>query len=99
MTTWIFAGVDRRNRLAPEPLSRLVTFDFKPYSSEEFLEVAQEVMLGQVGTDLARCVPEQVVPRTKDIRQTIQVANLCDSLEGVDRFEGGPGPGCEGMTL
>ena len=30
MTTWIFAGVNRKDRLAPEGLSRFVAFDFNP---------------------------------------------------------------------
>jgi len=90
MTTWIFAGVNRRDRLPPELLSRFVTFDFKPYSREEFLEVAQEVIISQLGKDpdLARYVAERVVLRTKDVRQAIQVAKLCDSPKEVDRFEG-----------
>ncbi len=95
MTTWIFAGVNRRDRLPPELLSRFVTFDFKPYTREEFLEVAEAVITGQLGKDrdLARYVAERVVLRTKDVRQAIQVAKLCDSPEEVDRYEGGAGTG------
>jgi len=68
-----------------------VTFDLKPYTREEFLEVAQEVNTGQLGKDqdLARYVAERAVLRTKDVRQAIQVAKLCDRPEEVDRFEGG----------
>ena len=71
MTTWIFTGVNRRDRLPPELLSRFVTFDFKPYIREEFLEVTQQVITGRLGKDpdLARYVAEQVVLRTKDVRQ------------------------------
>ena len=91
MTTWVFAGVEWRARLPPELLSRFVTFDFKPYTREEFLEVAQEVITGQLGKDpdLARYFAERVVLLTKDVRQAIQVAELCDSPEEGDRFEGG----------
>ena len=39
--------------------------------------------------DLARYLAERVVLRTKDVRQAIQVAKLCDTPEEVDRFEGG----------
>lgn len=57
----------------------------------KLLEEAQEVITGQLGKvpDLARYVAERVVLRTKDVRQAIQVAKLCDSPEEVDRFEGG----------
>ena len=85
MTTWIFAGVNRRDRLPQELLSRFVTFDFKHYTREEFLDVAQEVIPGRLGKDpnLARYVAERMVLRTKNVRQTIQVAKLCDSPEEV----------------
>ena len=70
-----------------------MTFDFKPYTREEFQEVAQEVITGQLGKDpdLARYVVERVVLRTKDVCQAIQVAKLCDSTEEVDRIEGQAG--------
>ncbi len=76
MTTWIFAGVNQRDRRPPELWSRFVTFDFKPYTREEFLEVAEAVITRQLGKDpdLARYVAERVVLRTKDVRQAIQVA-------------------------
>jgi len=67
-----------------------VTCDFKPYTREEFLEVAQEVITGQLGKDpdLARYVAERVVLRTEDVRQAVQVAKLYDTQEEIDRFEG-----------
>ena len=87
MTTWVFAAVNVRDRLPPELLSRFVTFDFKPYTREEFLEVAQEVITGQLDKDpdLARYVAERVVLRTKDVRQAIHVAKPL-------RFPGKSGP-------
>ncbi len=88
MTTWIFAGVNRKDRLSPELLSRFVSFDLKSYTREEFLGVALEVITSQLGKDpdLARYVAERVVLRTKDVRQAIQVAKLCDTPEEVDRL-------------
>lgn len=72
-------------------MSRFGTFDSKPYTREEFLEVAEAVITGQLGKDpdLARYVAKRVVLRTKDVRQANQVAMLCDFPEEVDRFEGG----------
>ena len=57
----------------------------------EFLEANQEVITGQLGKDpdLAHYVAERVVLRTKDIRQAIQVAKLCDSPEEVDGVRSG----------
>ncbi len=91
MTTWVFAGVNRSDKLPPELLSRFVTFPFKTYTRDEFLEVAEAVITKQHGKDaaLARYIAEAVVKRTRDVRQAVQVAKLCDTQEEVDRFEGG----------
>lgn len=72
-----------------------MTFDFQPYTREEFLDVAQEVITGQLGKDpdLACCVARRVVLRTKDVRQAIQVAKLCDSPEGGRPLRGWGLPG------
>jgi chorismate synthase len=43
--------------------------------------------------DLARYVAERVSQRTRDARQAIHVAQLCDTKEEVDRFESGAEPG------
>jgi hypothetical protein len=95
MATWVFAGCNRRDRLPPELLSRFVEFRFTPYSREEFVEVAVAVITGQLGKpqDLARYVAERVSHRTRDVRQAIHVAQLCDTKEEVDRFESGAEPG------
>ena len=66
-----------------------MTFDFNPYTREEFLDVAQEVITGRLGKspDLARYVAEGLDLRRKDVHQAIQVAKLYDSPEEADRFE------------
>jgi Holliday junction DNA helicase RuvB len=91
MTTWVYAGVNRSDRLPPELLSRFITFKFETYTREEFLEVAQEVITKQHGKDpaLARYIAEAVVKRTRDVRQAVQVAKLVETPEEVDRFEQG----------
>lgn len=70
-TTRVFAGVSGIDRLPPELLYRLVTFDFKPCTREEFLEVTQEGITGQLGKDpsLAHYAVEREVLRTTDIHQ------------------------------
>ena len=42
---------------------------------------------------LDRRVSERVSQRTRDARQAIHVAHLCDTEEEVDRFESGNEPG------
>ena len=53
--------------------------------------MVQVVITGQLGKDpaLARYVAESVLLRTKDVRQAIRVAKLCDSPEAAHGFEGG----------
>ncbi|MDP3062216.1 MAG: hypothetical protein Q8O40_03225 [Chloroflexota bacterium] len=94
MATWVFAGVNRRDRLPPELVSRFVDFSFEPYTREEFIEVSVSVITG-LGKDpeLARHIAERVWERTHDVRQAIQVSKLVSNREEVDRFESGAGPG------
>jgi len=91
MVTWVFAGVNRKDRLPPELLSRFIAFDFVPYTRAEFVEVAVTVITQQIGKDevLARHIAERVASRTRDVRQAIQIAKLVDTTEEVDRFEQG----------
>jgi MoxR-like ATPase len=94
MTTWVFAGVNRKDRLPPELLSRFVFFNFVPYTWNQFVEVAVAVITGQMGKDagLARYITERVALRTLDVRNAIHVAQLCETQEEVDRFEMGAAP-------
>jgi Holliday junction DNA helicase RuvB len=91
MTTWVFAGVNRKDRLPPELLSRFIIFDFLPYTETEYLEVAVAIITRQMGKDqdLAEYIARQVGSKTRDVRQAVQVAKLVDSKEEVDRFIAG----------
>ncbi len=53
MVTWVYAGVNRSDKLPPELLSRFITFNFETYTREEFLEVALEVITKHHGKDAA----------------------------------------------
>lgn len=91
MTTWVFAGVNRKDRLPPELLSRFIVFDFDPYTEQEFIDVVVSVLTQQLGKDpkLAEHIARRVAERTLDPRQAIQLAKLVDSEDEVDRFEDG----------
>ena len=80
LTNWSFAGVYGRDCPPPELLSQLVTFRFKHYIREEFMEVVQEAITGQLAKDpdLARYVSERVVLRVANVCPVIQLAKLCD---------------------
>ena len=70
-------------------------FQFTPYSKEDFVCVAVAVITGQLDKDrdLATYIAERVSQRTRDVRQAIHVAQLCDTQEEVDRFESEAQPG------
>jgi hypothetical protein len=53
MTTWVFAGANRKDRLPPELLSRFNVFNFKPSVEQEFIEVGVAVITQQLGKDSA----------------------------------------------
>ena len=88
MTVTVFAGVNRKDRLPPELVSRFITFDFAPYSRQEFVEIAVAVITRQLGKpeDLARYIAERVAQRTVDVRQAVQIGKLVDTKEELDRF-------------
>ena len=91
MTTWVFAGVNRKDRLPPELLSRFITLDFKTYSEQEFVNVVVSVLTQQLGKEpaLAEYIARRVGQRTCDPRQAILLAKLVHTEEEVDRFEQG----------
>lgn len=91
MTTWVFAGVNRKGKLPPELLSRFIVFDFEPYSEQEFVDVVVSVLTQQLGKDLALAeyIARAVALRSRDPRQAIQLAKLVETEEEVDRFESG----------
>ena len=100
MTTRVFAGVNRKDRLPSELLSRFITFDFKPYTEQEFVDVVVSVVIQQLGKDrkLAKNIARRVAQRTRDPRQAIQLAKLVDSEEELDRFEQGVNLGQLNLT-
>lgn len=88
--TKVFAACNRLN-LAPELLSRFMVLEFHPYSLDDFLKVATNVLVKQEGTDaeLATYIARRVWQSSRrfpDPRQAVRVARLASTKAEVDRL-------------
>lgn len=88
LDTRVFAACNRL-RLAPELLSRFMVLEFKPYTLNDFLTVATNVLVKQedASPDLAAYIAQRTwefSTRFPDPRQAVRVARLAKTKEGVD---------------
>jgi Holliday junction DNA helicase RuvB len=86
--TRVFAACNSL-RLAPELLSRFMVLEFKPYSLNDFLTVATNVLVKQEGIspELAAYIAQRTwesSARFPDPRQAVRVARLAKTKEEVD---------------
>jgi len=77
-------------RMAPELLSRFMILRFRPYTREEFITVATNVLIKREAVDdaLASYIAHrawEIYPGYADPRQAVRVARLAKSREEVDR--------------
>jgi Holliday junction DNA helicase RuvB len=87
--TKVFAACNNL-RLAPELLSRFMVLEFRPYTRNDFLIVATNVLVKQedVAPELATYIAERVWElsgRFPDPRQAVRVARLAKTREDADR--------------
>jgi len=90
LKTKVFAASNTL-KMAPELMSRFMVLRFKPYSKEEFLLVASNLLRKGEGVDgdLASYIAERVwnlSQRFPDPRQAVRVARLTKTREDVDRL-------------
>lgn len=88
LDTRVFAACNSL-RLAPELLSRFMVLEFKPYTLNDFLTVATNVLVKQedVSSNLAAYIAErtwQLSARFPDPRQAVRVARLAKTRDEVD---------------
>jgi len=86
--TRVFAACNTL-RLAPELLSRFMVLQFKPYSLNDFLTVATNVLVKQEGVlaDLAAYIAQhtwQFSARFPDPRQAVRIARIAKTRKEVD---------------
>ena len=91
LKTKVFAASNTL-KMAPELLSRFMVLRFKPYSREDFLVVASNLLRKRenVDGDLATYIAERVWSRSQrfpDPREAVRVARLARTREEVDSLQ------------
>jgi len=86
----VFASANRTDRLSSELLSRFLRFTFKPYNQRTFLKTVIGVLTKRENTSkkLAVYIADKVlnVLKSKDVRDAIKLARLCDTQSEVDEL-------------
>ncbi len=90
MTTWVFGGANRDDRIWPELKSRFFTVHLPQYSDADFKQIARAVLTTRenVPPDLANFIVSKLAKHTRDVRDTIHFGRLCKTKEDVDRLLG-----------
>ena len=93
LKTWVFASSNSTDKLLPPLLTRFKDIHLKPYTEEEFVNIAVEILDREEGIDrdVATMIADAVFNRLKstNIRECIRIARLVGSdsnLAQVDRI-------------
>ena len=81
--TWVFAAVNRDDKLPVELKSRFLPCYVREYSEREFKEVARNVLVKRehMCEDVATSIAEKVVTYSRDVRDAIRIARLYGSKD------------------
>ena len=88
---WVFAAGNSKERIWPELLSRFGEgLRIAPYTPEEFLEVAERVLVMREGApqDVAKAIAVSTLQelRSRDVRDAIRVYRMARTLDHVPRI-------------
>jgi Holliday junction DNA helicase RuvB len=93
LKTWVFASSNSTDKLLPPLLTRFKDIHLKPYTEQEFVNIAVEILDREEGIDrdVATMIADAVFNRLKstNIRECIRIARLVGSdsnLAQVDRI-------------
>ncbi len=93
LKTWVFASSNSTDKLLPPLLTRFKAIHLKPYTEQEFVNIAVEVLDKEEGVDrdIATMIADTVFNRlgSTNIRECIRIARLAGSdrnLAQVDRI-------------
>jgi len=88
MTTWIFAGANREDRIWPELKSRFFIVHLEEYSEADFIKIARSVLISRekLAPDIAALIASSLAPRTRDIRQAIHFGRLVKTKADLDEL-------------
>jgi Holliday junction DNA helicase RuvB len=79
LKTWVFASCNSTAKLLPPLITRFRVIQFKPYTEEEFVEIAANI-LDKEGVDrnVARIIADSVFHKLKssNVRECVRIARL-----------------------
>jgi len=81
LKTWVFAAVNRDDKLPVELKSRFLPYHVREYGKQEFKEVARNVLVKRehMGEDTAVSIAEKVAEYSRDVRDAMKIARLYGS--------------------
>ena len=83
----IYAAGNTDRTLGDALKSRFLTFHLKPYTSQEFTEVVTRVITREGKTEeLAEYIADKLIVTSRDPRDAVQTARLCETKEEIDRL-------------
>ena len=80
LKTWVFSSANNADILIAPLLTRFTVIHLKPYTKDEFVEIAINVLNRDERIDLARFIAELVFDKlSSNIRECVRVARLADN--------------------
>ena len=82
LKTWVFSSANNAHILIAPLLTRFTVIHLKPYTKEEFVEIAINVLNRdeRIDKDLARFIAELVFDKlSSNIRECVRIARLADN--------------------
>jgi MoxR-like ATPase len=80
LKTWVFASCNSTDKLLPPLITRFRVIQFKPYTEQEFVEIAVNILDKEEGVDrdVALIIADSVFNRLKssNIRECVRIARL-----------------------
>jgi replication-associated recombination protein RarA len=82
LKTWVFASTNNADKLLAPLLTRFTVIHLKPYTKEEYLKIAVNVLNRSEGIekDVAKFIAESVFDKlSSNLRECIRIARLADN--------------------
>src|SRR5712692_4474855 len=91
LKTWVFASCNNVEKLLPPLLTRFRDIHFKPYTEQEFVDIAVEILDREEGVDrdVAMIVADAVYNRIKstNIRECVRIARLIGNNTNLAKLD------------
>jgi ATP-dependent Lon protease len=83
LKTWVFASSNDADKLLTPLLTRFTVIHLKPYTKEEFVEIAVHVLNRdeRIEKDVAKFIAELVIDKLiPNIRECVRIARLAETI-------------------